>query len=297
MTVKQTMTKPFYFFRHVRFFYILSRPLNVFITVISIIIAALITGKFTFSPLLIYAVFTSAFIAAGANIVNDIFDVEIDKINKPNRVLAAGKISTKSAWIYFCAAYVFGLTFAFISNFSMLIIAVLISILLFLYSAYLKRTIIWGNLAVSVAAAATFLYGAQAVSNWIDGIIPAVFALFFHFGREVVKDMQDLEGDLAENAVTFAGRYGKYKSVLLINIVFGTLIILTTIPFFLGIYNLEYLWIVIIGVDLILLSVSVILWKFSDRITLGRISHILKLDMLIGLLSIYIGVSDVGFFS
>lgn len=291
------MTKPVSIIKHLSYFYKLSRPLNVLITIITILIAAIITGKFTFTTSLIYAIITAAFIAAGANIVNDIFDVEIDKINKPNRILPSGKISIQIAWVYFSIAYIMGLLFAIISNAIMLMIAIIIAILLYLYSAYLKQTIIWGNLTVSVAAASVFLYGAQAVSYWIDGMIPAVFALFFHFGREVVKDMQDVEGDLANNAVTFAGWFGKKKSIVLVNVVFSLLIVLTLVPFLIGVYNQYYLWIVLLGVDLVLAAICIMLWWYNDRSSLGKISHLLKLDMLVGLLSIYIGASDVSFFN
>ena len=290
------MNKPITFYKHVYYFYKLSRPLNVLITIITIVIAAIITGKFSINSLLVYAMITAACVAAGANIVNDIFDVEIDKINKPKRIIAAGKISLKQAWGYFYFAYAVGLLFAAISDKMMLSIAVVIAVLLYLYSAYLKRTIIWGNLTVSIAAAAAFLYGAQSVSHWMYGIVPAVFALFFHFGREVVKDIQDMEGDLAHDVVTFAGRYGKWKSVLLINIIFALLIGLTSIPFLMNIYNQYYLWIVVFGVDLVLIGISAALWKYNDRASLGKISHLLKLDMLVGLISIYVGVSDVSYF-
>ncbi|MEJ2054742.1 MAG: UbiA family prenyltransferase, partial [Calditrichaceae bacterium] len=178
--------------------------MNVLITIITIFIAALITGKFDFEKSLIYAVISAALIAAGANILNDIFDIDIDRINKPDRILPANKISIMHAWAYFVFAYATALVFAFLSGLTMAVIALIVAILLFLYSGYFKRTILLGNLIVSISAAAAFLYGAQAVSNWLDGLIPAVFALFFHFGREVVKDMQDVRGDLANNAVTFA---------------------------------------------------------------------------------------------
>jgi geranylgeranylglycerol-phosphate geranylgeranyltransferase len=295
--MNNSINKNVSFLNHIFYFYILSRPLNVLITIVTILIAAMITGKFALNSLLIFAAITAAFIAVGANVVNDIFDVEIDRINKPKRILPAGRISIKHAWGYFSVAYSIGLIFAVLSDIIMLMIAIVIAVLLYLYSAYLKQTIIWGNLTVSVSAAAAFLYGAQAVSHWVDGIIPAIFALFFHFGREVVKDMQDIEGDLAHNAVTFAGRFGKRRSVLLINIVFAILICLTLIPYLVGIYNQYYLWIVVLGVDLVLITICIILWRYNDRSSLGKISHLLKLDMLVGLLSIYVGVSDVSFFS
>jgi geranylgeranylglycerol-phosphate geranylgeranyltransferase len=288
---------PFRLLKHIYYFYVLSRPLNVLITIITIFIAALITGKFDFEKSLIYAVISAALIAAGANILNDIFDIDIDRINKPDRILPANKISIMHAWAYFVFAYATALVFAFLSGLTMAVIALIVAILLFLYSGYFKRTILLGNLIVSISAAAAFLYGAQAVSNWLDGLIPAVFALFFHFGREVVKDMQDVRGDLANNAVTFAGKFGIKNSVLLVNFIFFVLILLTIVPYFLNIYNNYYLWIVVIGVDLVLLGVCIFLWKYTDQSSLGKISHLLKLDMLVGLIAIYAGVENVSFFS
>lgn len=284
-------------FKHIRYFYVMSRPVNVFIAVMTILIAAMVTGNFQFNSKLLYAMLTAAFITCGANIINDLFDVEIDRINKPKRILPAGLIGKNQAWWYFNLAYIIALSLALLSSWSMFFIAVLIALLLYLYSAYLKRTVLWGNLAVSFSTAMAFIYGALAVEDWLAGIIPALFAFFFHFGREIIKDMQDLEGDLANKAITFPGKYGKKKSIFLINLIFILLIFLTIIPYILHIYNIQYLWVVLIGVDTVLLGTAVILWFKHEATMLGRLSHLLKLDMIIGLLAIYLGVNDAIFFN
>jgi len=182
----KNMARSLFFLKHLYYFFILSRPLNVLITAISIFIAALITGKLKFNILLLYAEITAVFITSGANIINDIYDIKIDRINKPERILPSEKITVTQAWIYFCIAYSIAILFAILSGVTMLLIALTIALLLFLYSTFFKKTVLLGNLIVSFSAATAFLYGAEAVSHWTDGIIPAVFAFFFHFGREIV---------------------------------------------------------------------------------------------------------------
>ncbi len=276
--------------RHVRYFWALSRPLNVIITFITIWIAAFISPAFHLSGQLIMASVIAALIAAGANIINDIFDLEIDRINKPKRLLPAGKVTAKEAWLYFFIAYGLAFLLSFFCNGTMLVIALVIAVLLILYSARLKRTVLWGNITVSMASAMAFIYGALSVGDLRSGIIPAVFAFFFHLGREIIKDMQDLEGDLHQKTITFPGRFGLKASVALINALFIFLIILTAVPYILNIYGIIYWRIVLFGVDSVLLFSCVYLWFRHDPISLGRISHLLKLDMLVGLAAIYFGV-------
>lgn len=267
----------------------LSRPLNVLISMLSIWVAAIIASGFEFTIVLLLAIATAGLITAGANIINDIFDVEIDRINKPQRLIAAGAVPVSCAWFYFGFSYGAGLLIAWIAGIDLFLFACLFALLLYWYSARLKRVVLWGNAVVSLSTGFAFIYGAMAVNNWKAGIIPAVFALFFHFGREVIKDMQDVSGDSSEHAHTFPIRYGRKKSVLLVNIIFGVLIILTIIPYILHIYNATYLVVVIAGVDVVLLSVSIVLWLKYDPVFLGKISHLLKLDMFIGLLAIFLG--------
>lgn len=270
-------------------FWQISRPLNVFITFLTIWIAAFISPQFRVNHKLILGSLVAALITAGANIINDIFDLEIDRINKPNRPLPSGRVSKNEAWGYFGAAYLIAIALSIFCNWAMFAIAFLIALLLIVYSSRLKRTVLWGNLTVSFASAMAFIYGALTVDDWKAGIIPAVFAFFFHFGREVVKDMQDVEGDLKNQSITFPGRYGLRRSVLLVNGIFIFLILLTFLPYILNVYGQAYLMIAVIGVDTVLLFSSILLWRKNDPQTLGKISHLLKLDMLIGLIAIYFG--------
>lgn len=275
--------------RHLENFWQLSRPLNVFIAMLTIFVAAFISPHFHLTYKLYLAILIAGLMTAGANMINDIYDIEIDRINKPHRPLPSGRTTVKEAWIYFTVSYGGAILLSGFCGWSMFAIAFIIGLLLIFYSMRLKRTVLWGNLTVSLASAVAFIYGAMAVGDWKVGIIPALFAFLFHLGREIIKDVQDLEGDVQHQSITFPGRFGVKPSILLVNFVFILLIVLTFLPYILNVYNDIYLWVVTFGVDLVLISVSIFLWFKNDRITLGRISHLLKLDMLIGLAAIYLG--------
>jgi len=270
-------------------YYILSRPLNVLISMLSVWVATIIAGDIFISETIILACLCAGFITSGANIINDIFDVEIDKINKPQRLIASGIVSNQMAWIFFIFSYLSGLFFSLLAGTELLIIAFVFAGLLYWYSFRLKRIMLWGNFIVSLATGFAFIFGAVAAGDWQAGIIPAIFAFLFHFGREIIKDMEDISGDKASHAKTFPIIKGYRASAILVITLFTILIMLTIIPYILHIYNLFYLIIVILGVDSVLIVISAKIWKKQSRHTLGRISLVLKLNMFIGLIAIYLG--------
>ncbi|MGD9898041.1 MAG: geranylgeranylglycerol-phosphate geranylgeranyltransferase [Calditrichaceae bacterium] len=274
---------------YLRNYFRIIRPLNVLISIISIWVAALISSQFHVNMRLVLGGLVAALITGGANIINDIYDIKIDRINKPGRMLPSGVITVETAWKYFYFSYGLAIIVSVFCGWDMFFVASVVAISLYWYSVVLKRTILWGNILVSFSTGVAFIYGAMAVNDWPAGVIPGIFAFFFHFGREIIKDMQDIKGDLSENAVTFPGQKGMKSSIALVNLIFILLIILTIVPYILNIYNLTYLFVVLIGVDLILLMVSISIWKWNDPSALGKFSHLLKLDMVVGLIAIYLG--------
>ncbi len=266
------------------------RPVNVLIGMISIAVGALTAGRF--SPLrnIFLACLSGGIITAAANAVNDYFDIEIDRINKPQRPLPAGKLQPGAvrnfAILLFCIGPVLG---GFISL-TAFIIALSASVLLFFYSSHFKRTVLWGNFIVSCFSALAFIYGGVAVNRVEIAVIPAAFAFFFHFGREILKDIEDMEGDRLEKADTFPVRFGLRCSRRLITLIFFLLICLTFLPYIYQVFGKIYLLIVLFGVDLFLLFVIISLWRDASKANLHKLSEWLKLDMLVGLLSVLAGV-------
>lgn len=273
----------------VKNFIVLSRPVNVIIAFLTIIIAAVVSGSINPFLNVILAAFSASFITIGANVINDYYDIEIDRINKPNRLLPSGKISKKQALIFFVFSYFGSWMLAGFINLEMFLIAFLSSILLYFYSLVFKRTVIWGNFIVSFVSGLAFIFGGLAVNRINEALFPAGFAFLFHFGREIIKDIQDIKGDKNQNAKTFPIVYGVKNALLMTNIIFITLIIFTFLPYLFGIYGIYFLIIVVIGVHSVLIFVSISSWVKTTPENLGRLSNILKIDMLIGLFAIYMG--------
>ncbi len=267
----------------------ISRPVNVFIGMLSIFIAAFITGSLQPEGNVLLACVVGGLVTAAANTINDYFDIEIDRINKPQRVLPAGKISPRLAFQASWGEFLLALVLAAFINLIAFIITAFTSLLLFFYSYRLKRLPLWGNLAVSLSSALAFIFGGVAVYRVEKTFIPAVFAFLFHFGREIIKDIQDMTGDARENARTFPLVFGKTPAIRLSTVIFLLTILVTTLPFLLHIYSIRYFRIVLFGVHPVLLFSIFSIRRNQSVRNLGFVSNLLKADMLVGLLAIYVG--------
>ena len=267
--------------------FLLTRPVNVLIAILSVFVAAFITG--TLQPIenVIIACISCGLIFAAANTINDYYDFQIDKINKPNRPLPSGLINPGTAFVVSIIEYAIGILLGGTISLNMFLMAAFFSALSFFYSASLKRTVLWGNLAVSLSTAAVFIYGGMAVQKPIHTIIPAIFAFFYHFGREIIKDIQDMKGD-SENAVkTFPLKFGITPALRLIWINFLLLIFLTILPYWKNWYSLNYFLIVILGMYPVIFYVLLSIIKNTEPKHLGFLSNLLKANMFMGLLAIY----------
>ncbi len=267
----------------------LTRPVNVLISMLSILVAAVICGSTGIDSRIVAACLSGGLITAAANTINDYFDVEIDRINKPKRPLPAGVVSLRSARCYSLLLFVMGILTAFFVNKLAALVAAVCSFLLYFYSARLKRTVIFGNLTVSITTALAFIYGGIAAGQVKNALIPAVFAFFMHFGREIIKDMEDVQGDQQQNAITLPVKYGLPPAQRLATSVFMVLFLMTIVPFIAGIYGVWYLLIVLIGVNTVLLYTTIQLWRKATRTSFAQLSTILKADMMIGLFAIFAG--------
>ncbi len=274
---------------NIKNFVILTRPVNVLITFITIFIAAGLSG--TFEPLqnVILAALSASFITVGANVINDYFDIEIDKVNKPYRLLPSGKISKKQALIFFGIFYLIAWILAIFINIEMFLISFISGIVLIFYSYKYKRVVLWGNFIVSFVSALAFVYAGLAVNRVNEILFPAGFAFLFHFGREIIKDIQDIKGDKPQGVVTYPIKYGVRSALILTNIIFIILIVFTLFPYFTGYYGIYFLLIVVLGVHSVLIFVVISSWSNPIPENLGRLSNLLKVDMLVGLLAIYMG--------
>ncbi|MDZ7315866.1 MAG: geranylgeranylglycerol-phosphate geranylgeranyltransferase [candidate division KSB1 bacterium] len=235
-----------------------------------------------------FAALSAALITAAANAINDYFDIEIDRINRPNRPLPSGKIERSEA-LWFAAIFFFlGIALSFGINRAAVVLVIVASLLLIVYSPFFKRMVLLGNLLVSLTTAMAMFYGGVAAGSPRKAIVPAIFAFFVHFAREIIKDMEDIEGDSRFAAMTLPVRHGNEPAKLLATVVLLDLIAFSFFPFALGLYGRWYLYIVLV-IDLIFAGIIIALWLTSRRKALACMSVLLKLCMVLGLFAIYAG--------
>ena len=271
-------------------YFTLVRPSNLLITLATVFVSCLLAGGGVreLTPMIV-ASLAAGLIGSGGMVVNDLFDIEIDRINKPSRPLPSGAVSAPAASFFYASLTGVGLLLNLFLHSGAQVIAAGAAILIFLYSYRLKSTPLVGNLAVGALTGLTFLYGGYAVGSIGRALVPALFAFLINVGREVVKDMEDLEGDKRHNAHTFPIRFGMKSAAVAATAFLAAVIASTFVPFMTGQYGVIYLVIVVVGVDIVLTFVVVSLWKDMSTKNLNRLSTILKYDMLIGLIAIYAG--------
>lgn len=266
------------------------RPLNFCITALSIYVSCLLAGGTHDQVIaMLFASIAGALIGAGGMVINDIFDIEIDKINKPHRPLPSGAISTFDALMFYAALTGAGVMMSAYTTMATFIIAFVAVPAIFLYSYKFKSTPFYGNLLVGTLTGLAFIFGGAAVGNIRRSIVPALFALLINTGREIIKDMEDVDGDRKNSISTYPIQFGMKKSAVLAGAFLAAIPVATIIPYIAGIYGLTYFVVVNAGVNVVIVYILLSLWKDQSNKNLSRISTLLKWDMLVGLCAIYLG--------
>ena len=267
----------------------LVRPVNVAIVFATIVAGGFLAGPGGWDILLVFvAGLSGALIAAGGNAINDFFDIAIDKINRPDRPLPRGALSLKEAQTIWISLSASGAVLSLFLGFWNLLIACVWIGGLYVYSRYLKGTVLVGNFAVALMTGLAFPFGALVAGRPSLGVYPGLFAFLANLAREMIKDVEDVDGDAMVNAETLPVKHGANAGLLAATIVLGTLILLTFLPVIAGVYNYAYLLFILI-VDLGLGFVGMSYWYDPSLSNLRRLSLILKGCMVGGLLAIFAG--------
>jgi 4-hydroxybenzoate polyprenyltransferase len=262
----------------------------------------------------ILLVFSTCLIAAGGNIINDYFDVKADRINKPEKLIITKHIKRRwaifSHWSFNGIAFLIGMYLSIKYNSLSFVFIHLISInLLWFYSMYFKRKVLIGNIMIAFLTALVpilallFMIYSPNDSNqladpsafgWIMDYDFALiqFITFFAFvqnlAREILKDIQDIEGDKLIYVKSLPMIIGIKKTMAI------TFLLLSFLPVFLLFlfFSQEYLtatfvlnnWTFLLaGVINLIILLLIILgkgnFKFYDRL--------IKISMLLGILSLF----------
>lgn len=282
----------------------LLRPANCLLAVLGVVAGGFLVLKTINFPLLL-AFLVAFIITAAGNAMNDYFDLEADKINKPKRPLPAGKISPRAALVFSIILFGIGISLTLWLNWLCLLIVLVNSLLLFLYSFRLQNKIFLGNGIISYLVGSTFLFGGTAAGNPILPFFLMLLAMFANFSREIVKDLEDLEGDkksflkrfisdvkisLAERfSITTKGVRMRYKIKYAASLAISSLILailLSPLPYLLKILSFSYLIPLLIA-DLIF---AISCYKLLRGGKYSVVSKLIKIGMIFGLLAFFVGI-------
>lgn len=262
------------------------RPGNAIMAVIAIFLMAVISGKFTLEALMAGVV---VFIVTGAgNSINDYFDHKIDAINKPERPIPSGRISLKTALIYSISLFALGIILAFLINLLLGMIAFLSSILMIFYARDLKTKCLIGNLSISFLTGLCFVFGGIAVDQITISIYLGFFAFLMTMAREIVKDMEDVEGDKLEGAATLPILHGMRISSLLSAFFMILASVGSPLLYFMGIFSVFYLPVLFLAIIIFLYCAMSILNDQSTE-NAGKVSKRIKLGMAITFVAFAVG--------
>lgn len=229
--------------KSVRDYLILTRPINSAMMGLAVVVGEIATlNGIPGMSELVFGFLTGFFLTATSMVLNDVVDVEIDKVNAPDRPLPSGRISIKSAKNYAIVLIILGLIFSSIISINALLIAMSALSISIIYSFKGKKTGLIGNFMVAYCVAVPFLFGGVVASNAINEriLIFFVLALLATTGREIIKGIADVEGDKVKGINTLALKHGERKAAMVAAIFYFMAIAITPIPIMKGIVGPWY---------------------------------------------------------
>lgn len=256
-------------------------------------------------------------IAAGGYVINDYFDVKIDRINRPDNLVVTRIISRDAAMNLFYGFTAVGVIAGTVvawwaHSWTLLFTYVVIPGLLWFYSASYKRMFLIGNLVVAFASAIVPLLVAIANADYLHHLYQnalayspivgelyvwtggfAAFAFLLTWVREIVKDIEDIEGDREMECrtlpIVWGDKVAKIIATILL-VVIATLIVymlFAVLPFSHEWKSLPTRY-VVFGLIVPILCSIVLLWAANNRTEYHRVQTIIKFAMFMGMLFSYV---------
>ena len=263
---------------------IMSRPINVLIAIISVLITSFILKQDFCSK----TIFITSFVVAGftvfSNIINDIFDVKTDRINSPNKPFPSRKITNKNAIIFATLVFILSsiATFQLNENAKNLVLFIVFPIII-TYTPVFKSVPLIGNILIGSILGCVFLFSELSLLGEINYLwIPALLATHLTVLRELLKDIEDHGGDCNAEIITFPVCFGIDHSLRLFFILSIFLLVWAGgLPFYFEVnqYYLPIFW--IIFSPWLFIVLFFLFWKKMNNYHL--ISNLLKVATIFGL--------------
>lgn len=266
------------------------RPANCIFIFVCVMGGAYFKNDYIFESATLYVSFIAMLIGAFGYVINDVVDIDMDRLNRPHRVLPSNEMKKSTAIVFSLILVASGVYLAtFIENLYIIYITILNSFLLFIYALSLKKIPLIGNLLVAIVAGSTFIFGGLSNDNILNSINIAIIASIFTLIREIVKDAEDIHGDSSFGAKTLPIIFSRAFSLEFV----GFLIVLL-LGFIIFLYSTQRMFLK----TTILLTILTIIPMFYlmvenlkkiNTISLRRYSNFIKIEMLVLLIITFFG--------
>jgi 4-hydroxybenzoate polyprenyltransferase len=260
----------------------LIRPLNLIIVALTMLV---IFFKYrneeaeNFMLNIVLVILPAILTAAAGYIVNDIYDIGTDSINRPSKIVVGQSVSVRQAWVLYFSVSILSIGISYIFSSQYAVINFCISLLLYFYSLKLKGLPLIGNLVVAICSSAVIAICILADSEGERIVDFETKAAFFNFSsyiifsffisliREVVKDMQDVEGDRISGMKTYPIMVGIKGAKVLVYIFCGMEIL------FCGLYSFFAFWMADMYASCIIMGlISISLFFLINRLSRAKSS-------------------------
>ncbi|MBC8478755.1 MAG: geranylgeranylglycerol-phosphate geranylgeranyltransferase [Candidatus Delongbacteria bacterium] len=260
------------------------RPLNVLLAGATVLLGVWLTSGSLQTWRTAVAVFIVMLFTAAGNIMNDICDLTSDRINQPQRPLPSGRISLFTARCAYLVGFGGGILLSLYRELYWIALPALL--LIIWYNRQLQKTAVAGNLVVSLLTVLPLWYAA-ALPQWRLLIFPTLLILLIQLSREIVKDIEDREGDSHQGARTLPLLIGPGPALAVAAALNLLLWITALLAWWLHFYQLVLPLVVLLGILPLTLYGFQHAWRQSDW---RRLQLILKLDMIIGFAALIAGI-------
>ncbi len=280
------------------------RPLNCALSAFGVIIGAFLVFPML-TPTVLLAAFVVFLLTGAGNTVNDIMDISSDRINHPQRPLPSGRVSKRNATIFTAGLFVSGVLLSLLlNNVLCFAIAVLNTFLLIVYSKHLQNKVILGNVTVAYLGSSAFLFGGAAAGDVSLSLLLMALAGLATFAREIVKDLEDLEGDrhsfIKKMAFRVKESFGdrfrvsksgiklRYKTIyaiLFASFSIWLAVVASVIPYIWGLLSEAYIFLLVPTDAVLVLSSIILIRKRNYRL----VSKLLKAGMYLGMAAFLLG--------
>ena len=296
------------------------RPLNVFVVAITMLLFRYCIIDvpdyihYDFKPYLSDISFyilliTTLLVTAGGYVINDIFDVDTDQVNRPNKMIVGKHISENDAFKYYTILSGLAILGSFILMFTsrqmkISMLPIIIIIVLYLYASTFKKMMLVGNLVIALCSTLPILllsfyelrlndFDPAVVILFTQGIglsamVYGIFAFLTTLIREIIKDIEDMAGDDVIGATTLpivAGIKVSKLFILFIQILTLSILLLITYYFLVAKIAIAFYGITLMLILPLLIQIGLVIWAKRPS-QFRKASFVGKIHMVLGVLTL-----------